>query len=185
MPNSLQNICLWVDTTDFKTTGTRSIHPGDPRYSHKLKSAGRRWLTIVDGKSWCVFVCGPYLPGDNNGWIFTNWRQTLEEMFEGAGITGDSHFYPSAKFFTKIKVIVTEPPPVGVKKRKRGEIDPGLSPEDRECNCEIRKVRGLVEGQYRWMKQKYAALNNPFGENKNLHNMLVLFALGCHKKIKK
>jgi len=181
-PKSLQKICLWVDTTEFKKTGTRSICKKSPEWSVKQKGAARKWLFLSDAKSRIVFVDGPYTPTTYDGHILANVRETLEREVEGAGILGDSHFHSTSQFFKKIDLIATKPPIPGRQKMKKKDDSGGLSKDELKLNKEIKKFRGIVEQSYSWFQSKFGALAKPFGEKEKFHH-LVLFAIGVHTKM--
>ena len=104
-PTPCESVSLCVDSTDFRVTGMRTVVKKDPRWSQKLKSPGRRWMTITDAEGCVQFVPVPYDPTDYDRDIFITHRDEIERLFEGETIIGDNHFRKGQKFFKKCPVI--------------------------------------------------------------------------------
>ena len=104
-PKPCQFVSLWVDSTDFRTTGMRTMRRKDPRWSQKLRSPGRRWLTLTDAAGCVQFVAGPYNPTDYDGHIMIDNREQIERLFDGESIIGDNHFRIAGNFFKKCPIV--------------------------------------------------------------------------------
>ena len=180
-PPPLSSVVLWIDSTDFRVKGKRSVHRDKSQWSHKLRSPGRRWLTVSNAKGMVQWVAGPYLPTQYDGDLAVLNATLLDKLFGKCEMIGDNHFRKATGFFEKIK-LHTNVSKAGRPKKVDGQKVPAvLSKEEEELNEKISLVRGKVEAPYGWVKQHFTALSKPFYENQKQHHYLVLYSFAIHR----
>ena len=180
-PPPLGAVVLWIDSTDFRIKGKRSVHRDKSQWSHKLKSPGRRWLTITNAKAQVQWVAGPYKPTQYDGDLTVLNVATLDMLFGRSHMVGDNHFKKAGEFFSKI-TLFTNISKGGRPKTVDGKKVPvTLTKEEEELNEKISLVRGKVEAPYGWVKQHFSALSKPFFESEKQHHCLVLYSFAVHR----
>ena len=180
-PPPLDSVVLWIDSTDFRVKGKRSIHKDKTLWSYKLKAPGRRWLTVTNAKGQVQWVEGPYLPTQYDGDLAVLNVVALDGLFGKSHMIGDNHFKKAGEFFSKI-TLFTNISKGGRPKRVNGvKIPVTLSKEEEEMNEKISLVRGKVEAPYGWVKQHFMALNKPFFESAKQHHYLVKYSFAVHR----
>ena len=180
-----EDVTLWVDSTDFAISGKRSVRRKDPRWSHKLKAPGRRWMVMMDAKTRAQFIAGPYHPTVYDGHIFLRNATEIEKLFPGETCVGDTHYGTVNSAMTNFAMVA----PVSAAGRpkivegKKAKLK--LSDEEQERNDAIAGVRARVESPFGWIDRKFSALCMPFRESEDQHNCLVRTAFACHRLMKK
>ena len=141
-PPPLGAVVLWIDSTDFRIKGKQSVHRDKSQWSHKLKSPGRRWLTITNAKAQVQWVAGPYKPTQYDGDLTVLNVATLDMLFGRSHMVGDNHFKKAGEFFSKI-TLFTNISKGGRPKTVDGKKVPvTLTKEEEELNEKISLVRG-------------------------------------------
>jgi hypothetical protein len=180
-PIPCENVSLWVDSTDFRIKGKRSLHKEKSKYAKKLKSPGRRWLTICNVRGQTQWISPPHLPTAYDSHILSRYSTSIESSFPRTTMIGDNHFRMAASAFITI-TLITPVSRAGRRKKVDGVMVPRqLSQEDEKINEVISLVRGKIEAPYGWVKQRFSALSQPFYEDEEQHDCLVRFAFACHR----
>ena len=180
-PPPLDSVVLWIDSTDFRIKGKRSVHRDKSLWSHKLKAPGRRWLTITNAKAQVQWVQGPYKPTQFDGDLTVLNAATLDKLFGRVHMIGDNHFKKAGEFFSKI-TLFTNISKGGRPKTVDGKKIPvTLTKEEEELNEKISLVRGKIEAPYGWVKLHFKALSKPFFESEKQHHCLVLYSFAVHR----
>ena len=184
-PSPCEQVTLWVDSTDFPISGKRRLRRKDPRYAHKLKGPGRRWMVMMDAKTRAQYIAGPYHPTVYDAHIFLRNADKIEKLFPGETCVGDTHYGTVQDSLTDFQLVAPvsaagRPKMVEGKKVKRQ-----LTAEQKERNEAIAGVRARVESPFGWIDRKFAALSMPFHESEEQHDCLVRTAFACHRLMKK
>jgi len=187
-PPPFDKVTLWMDSSDFRTSGKKSIRRKDPRWSYKCNSPGRRWLVVSDAHTKTQAVFGPYNPKDYDADIAIDNREYLETNFEGQHAVADGHYTKCDRFFKKMKVFAPyaeQPEARRLKPKTISKIRVALRDQKKaDFNKNLRRVRGRCEGPFGWQKEKFAALNQPFAEDEEQHDCLIRLSLACHRIMK-
>jgi len=171
----LKNVTLFLDSVDFPLRGKTSVSKKDPKWSFKCNAPGRRYMVVSDGRGKVRKMWGGYSPKKYDSDFMDVVHEELEDLFEGAEIVADQHFELAAKTFEKVKVWAKVKE--AGKKRKRDHADtPYLSKENANLNAAIQHARGRVELPFAWMKNKFVALQNGFGDGEEQLDYLVWLA---------
>jgi hypothetical protein len=180
-PSPCENVILWVDSSDFRIKGKRSLHKKKKDYAKRLKSPGRRWLTICNVRGQTQWISSSHSPTCYDGDLMIRYAMDIEKLFPDTTIIGDNYFRKASSFFKRI-TLITPKSRAGRRKKVNGVLVPReLSSEDENINKVISLVRGKVESPDSWVKQKFSALAKPFYEDEDQHDCLVRFALACHR----
>ena len=182
-PEGLENVVLWIDSTDFRTKGKWSVHKEKARWSHKLKSPGRRWVTVTNVKGQAQWVSSAFLPSVFDGDITISCASELDRLFPGLEMVGDNHFRKASPFLKRL-TLHTNISKAGRPRMVQGKKVPvELTPEEEEWNRKISLVRGKIEAPYGWVKRVFLSLDKPFYENEKQHDCVVNIALACHRLV--
>jgi hypothetical protein len=180
-PTPCEKVTLWMDSTDFRIKGKRSLHKSKMHYAKKLQSPGRRWLTICNARGQTQWVSSPHLPTSYDGDLAIRYAMLLQSYFEHSIIVADNHFRKATSHFENI-TLITPKSKAGRRKKVDGVLVPReLSEEDEIINNVISGIRGKVEAPYAWVKARFSALSQPFYEDADQHDCLVKFAFACHR----
>ena len=183
-PEGLDGVVLWVDSTDFHMKGKRTVHKDKSKWSHKLRSPGRRWVTITNVKGQTQWVSPPFLPTVYDGDILISSAGTLDSLFPKLEMVGDNHFRKAAPLLKKL-ALHTNITKAGRPRMVNGKKIPvTLTPEEEEWNRKISLVRGKIEAPYGWVKRVFLSLDRPFYESEKQHDCVVRVALACHRLMK-
>ena len=179
-PKGLDDVVLWIDSTDFRIKGKRSVHRDRTKWSQKLQSPGRRWVTICNAKGQTQWVSPCYPPTCYDGDITVAAASELDCLFPKLHMIGDNHFRKAAPFLKSV-VLHTNVAKSGRPKMVDGKKVPvTLSKEEEEWNEKISQVRGKIEAPYGWCKNTFYCLNKPFYESERQHDCVVWTAFACH-----
>ena len=182
-PKGLDKVVLWIDSTDFRVKGKRAAHRDKSKWSHKLRSPGRRWVTVTNVKGQALWVSSPYLPTVYDGDITISAASELDHLFPKHHMVGDNHFRKAAPFLKSV-VLHTNIAKSGRPKVVEGKKVPvSLSKEEEAWNEKISMVRGKIESPYGWVKRVFLSLDKPFYENEKQHDCIVHVALACHRLV--
>jgi len=182
-PAGLDRVVLWIDSTDFKTKGKRTVHKDKSKWSHKLHGPGRRWVTVSNVKGQTQWVSDCFLPTVYDGDITISSSSVLDSLFPGLHMIGDNHFRKAAPFLKSV-VLHTNITKAGRPRMVNGKKVPVLlSAEEEEWNKKVSLVRGKIEAPYAWVKRVFLCLDKPFYENEKQHDCVVLTALACHRLV--
>jgi len=101
-----KNVCLWIDSTDFKMQNVKGKKKTGKDWSYKCNSKGRRYMILRDGKGRIRKMWGGYSPKVFDGHFLMILKEWFEENLKGAGVIGDQHFemgkkLEGVKFYTK------------------------------------------------------------------------------------
>jgi hypothetical protein len=66
-PNALKDVNLWMDSSDFRLIGKKSVSTSDSSWSQKCNSPGQRYQFIMDGKSRIRKIWGGMSPKVDDG----------------------------------------------------------------------------------------------------------------------
>lgn len=180
-PKPCENVVLWIDSSDFRVKGKRSLSKKKQYYAKKLKSPGRRWVMITNVKGQVQWISNWNLPTTYDSHIVAENSKVIKKLFSGLTIVGDHHFRAVSTQLKKI-TLITPKSRAGRRKKVNGMLVPReLSPEDEAINEVISMVRGKVEAPYGWVKARFSALSKPFYENGNQHDCLIRHAFACHR----
>jgi hypothetical protein len=101
-PEELENVVLWIDSTDFHTKGKQSIHKHKARWPHKLKSPGRHWVAVTNVNGQTQWVSSAFLPSVFDGDITISCASELDILFSGLEMVGNNHFRKAAPFLERL-----------------------------------------------------------------------------------
>jgi hypothetical protein len=179
-PKPCEDVTIWMDSTECRTSGKNSMSRKDPWWSYKCNSPGTKWNVAFDGKSQAIFVSGPYPPSLYDGDLAIAEKHDIETLFDGETIIADNHYAKSKNFFEKV-TFITPYTAAGRPKVVDGKkVKFQLPPEKVAHNAVVAGVRGKVEGPFGWMKTKFVNLEKPFYEGTEQHDCLFRYALACH-----
>ena len=179
-PKGLEKVVLWIDSTAVRVKGKCTAHRDKSKWSNKLHSPGRCWVTVTNVKGQALLVSSPYLPTVYDGDITIAAALELDHLFPKHHMIGDNHFRKAAPF-RKSVVLHTN-----ITKSRRPKVVDGkkvpvsLSKEEDAWNEKISMVRGKIESPYGWVKKVFCSLDKPFYENEKQHDCIVHVALACH-----
>ena len=182
-PEGLDDVVLWIDSTDFHTKGKRSVHKEKACWSKKLSAPGRRWVTVTNVKGQAQWVSPPFLPTVYDGDITISCAAELDCLFPSLEMVGDNHFRKASPFLKSL-TLHTNISKAGRPRMVQGKKVPvTLTPEEEEWNKKISLVRGKIEAPYGWCKRVFLSLDKPFYENEKQHDCVVNTALACHRLV--
>ena len=182
-PDGLDKVVLWVDSTDFRVKGKRSVHKDKKKWSHKLGSPGRRWVTICNALGQTQWVSDCYLPSCYDSDIVILHASELDRVFGKQHMIGDNHFAKASSFLKSV-VLHTNITKAGRPKMVNGQKVPvTLTPAEEEWNKKISLVRGKIEAPYGWVKNIFLSLTKPFYESEKQHDCVVRVAFACHRLV--
>jgi len=182
-PEGLEGVVLWIDSTDFRTKGKRSVHKKKEHWSHKLRSPGRRWVTVTNVKGQTQWVSSPFLPSVYDGDITISCASELDRLFPGLEMVGDNHFRKASPFLKSL-TLHTNISKAGRPRMVQGKKVPvELTPAEEEWNKKISLVRGKIEAPYGWVKRVFLSLDKPFYESEKQHDCVVNVAFACHRLV--
>ena len=141
-------VTLWTDSTEYRVKGKRKMSKYDDYYSYKVSGPGRKFLTILDGKTRSIFVFGPYAPRLPDSTILSMHRKKLEKLYPNQVIIGDGHFTVAARSLKQIKVLCPFILSGRPKIRFGEKVFKSLSPDQKKFNNTIAQVRGRVESPF-------------------------------------
>ncbi len=101
-PEGLEGVVLWVDSMDFWVKGKHSVHKDKSRWSHKLHSPGRCWVSVTNVKGQTQWVFPPFLPPVYDGDILMPCASVLDALFPNLEMIGDNHFRNAAPLLKKV-----------------------------------------------------------------------------------
>ena len=61
-PKPCDNVNLWIDSTDFRISGKRSVHRDKKKWSRKCSGPARRFVTIANAKGATQWISPSYFP---------------------------------------------------------------------------------------------------------------------------
>jgi len=176
---------LWIDSTDVRMIGRRSMSKKDSMWSYKENSPARRFMVLSDGHGSIQKIWGPYSPKTYDGDFLKMNSSELSTELKGTTVVADCHFeaarhkdpIPGVRFLS----------PYPSKKRggtKRVADENGdLDQLQENYNKIVRNVRARVESPFGLIKQRFKALKAPFSEDDSQLKYLVTFAShveNCH-----
>lgn len=85
----LENVNLWIDSSDLPLEGKRKISKKDPSWSFKCNSPGRRYMFLLDGKGGVRKLWGGYSPKIYDGTFLELEKEWFEKELNGAVVVGD------------------------------------------------------------------------------------------------
>jgi hypothetical protein len=181
-PKPHEEVSLWFDSADFRLSGKRSTSKKDDWWSFKLNSPGVRYMVILDAKTNCRGIYGPYSPKVFDGHWLSCHSDWLEQHLSGAHVAADQHFewgrdnLRGVKFHTPFKK--------KAKKRKPGHERPlsTLTQEQKQYNTSLYEVRARVESIFGVIKTKWKALQNPFFESHLQHKFITRTAVAIYNR---
>ena len=146
---------LWIDSSDFRLIGKRSISRSDPSWSYKENSPGRRFTFISDAKRRIRKVWGGYSPKVYDGDVLEIFKDWIDQRLKGATIIGDQHYASAQKQFKKVSIQTATRKS---SKRKVSEDGVDLNPYTKKqklSNARIKQLRARVESPFGWLKPKF------------------------------
>ena len=180
-PDFCSDVTLWIDSTDFRIKGKKSVHKDKSCWSYKCKGPGRRLLTICDGKGVTQWVSPMHKPTEYDGDLLIFYARELDEKFKGCHMIGDNHFRKATDLLKNIKLITNKAKPshrITVNGRR---VMAQLSDEETHANSVIAGVRGRIEAPYGWLKTNFESFYKPFYEDRKQHHCLIIYALAIHR----
>jgi hypothetical protein len=179
-PKDINNIHLWLDTTDLRLVGKASCSHQSSKWSYKCNSPGRCYAFLCDAEGQIKKIWGGYSPKIYDGdWLEMNARW-LEKKLAGANVIADTHFEWGTKNLTKVNFVTPIPKPRGRRKRDLGgrPIPKTLTKKEATFTQHVHSVRSRVENVFGRLGQKIDALTVPFREGKKQLDYLVWFGAG-------
>eukprot|EP01133_Synstelium_polycarpum_P020418 gene20418-24500_t len=169
---------LWMDSTDVRMVGRRSMSKKHPNWSFKGNSPGRRFMMVTGGRGIIHKVWGPYSPKTYDGDFLKLRDDELSVVLRGCTVAADCHFeYGRTKdAIPGVTFLVPYPKKTKGKREVDGDHSAGLDDRHANYNRIVRSVRARVESPFGLMKRRFAALNGPFGEEEIQLKYLVNFA---------
>jgi hypothetical protein len=180
-PPPCSKVTFWIDSSDFKKKGKRSVHKKKYQWSQKLKGPWRRWITICDAFGRTQFVGGPHWPTEYDGDLTIHYAMKIDSLFSGTTMIGDNHFRKATSYFKQIELITPKSHAGRPKMVKGKKVKIQLTKDEEKVNEIIVGIRGKVEAPYGWIKRSFSALSTPFYEDEIQHDCVVRFALACHR----
>mgnify|MGYP005853465407 CR=1 FL=1 len=178
---SFPNVQLWMDSTEFRLIGNRSMHATNPYWSKKVKGHGRKWLFLHDARGRVVFAFGPVSPKAYDSHLFCRHMETVEKALPGAVIIADNHFRKAAEITEKV-TLVTNISKAGRPRMVKGKRMKRTLTSDQEAhNADVSFIRGRVEAPYGHWQNLFKTLDKPFGDSPDQLDCLVRFAAAVHR----
>lgn len=176
----VEDICLWMDSTDFPLQKWRGCTRKDPKWSYKLNRPGRRYMILRDGKGCVRKLWGGYSPKLFDGNFLELKRRWITKHLVGAAIVADTHFEWGKTHFKEVKFHVPWPQPAAGKRKKGEDVINKLTKEKETYNAAVKSVRARVEDTFGIVKQKFEALKSPWAEDDEQLDYLVQIAFGIY-----
>ena len=172
----LEDVNLWIDSSDFPLAGTRSSSKKDLFWSWKLNKLGVRFMVLLDGNGQIRFITPGYTPKLYDGhWLEAN-KYFIEEKFKGGTIIGDTHFEKGEHLFTNVSFKTPIKEPRQKKRRSDGVEVPQLNQKSQDYNEKHKELRTRVELPFARIQNLFNTLNRPFEEGIEKLEYLVLIA---------
>jgi hypothetical protein len=133
-PEGPESVELLVDSTEFQVKGKCSVYKDKLKWSHKLHSPGRCWVTVTNGRGQTQWVSPPFLPIVYDGDILISSGSVLDVLFPNLEMIGDNHFRKAAPLLKKV-TLHTNITKAGRPRMADGKKIPvTLTPEEEEWN---------------------------------------------------
>jgi len=177
--NDMKNVCLWMDSTDIRTTGIRKKSKRGSEWSYKLNAPGRRWMVIQDAKRRVIKLYGGYSPKTYDGSFLEMKVEHMEQAFKGATIIADNHFSLGRKLFKNVKFLVNWA------EKKDDSVDGStkevstLTEEKKSFNTAHRKARARVESPFGSIKTSFKCFSC-WREDMEQMDYAVKYTIGFH-----
>lgn len=176
MGRRVKGINLWIDSSDFRLKGRRSVSRKDPSWSYKCNSPAHRFMLISDGHMKPRLLRGGYSPKVyDSEWVRIN-KEFLDSNLHGGVLVGDSHFRAGREYLNNVTI---EAPVTAAGRPRRGQTSVGhLTKDVQNYNKQVRKVRHRIESPFGLARLKFKTLALPWMEHEDQLESLVFFAVG-------
>lgn len=179
-PEVMNDVSLWMDSTDFALIGKVSTSRKSRDWSFKMNGPGRRYMSLMDARGQLRALWGGYSPKVYDSDFLELNEKWLEKRLQGATVTADTHFEWGSKNLRRVTFKTPIPKPRG--RRKKGSdgilIPKTLTRSQEKYNKDLHSVRSRVENPFGRMAAKVGALTKPFREGKHQLDCLVKLAAG-------
>jgi len=181
MPEFLQKVNLFIDSSDFHLTKTKDRTPESDYWSGKDNCPGWRFMFLQNSRAEILKVWGGYSPKRYDAHfvdVHSNW---FEDFCSGGVIIADMHF-ASVRMTPKMPKFITE------RDDKHDNEEDGEN-EDAENEKVVTKtatkrskrvgnVRGRVERPFSQVKKIFKSLAKPWAEDEHQLSNTVFYACG-------
>lgn len=177
-PKVMNDISLWMDSTDFALMGKASTSRLSRNWSYKVNGPGRRYMSLMDARGKLRALWGGYSPKVYDGDFLELNEKWLEKHLQGATVAADTHFEWGSKHLRKVRFKTPIPRPRGRRKKGTGGINipKTLTKKQEQYDKHLHSVRSRVENSFGRMAAKVEALTKPFWEGKQQLDHLVWLA---------
>ena len=178
-PSGLNDVSLWIDSSDFSIQCPAGPKRKNPYYSHKNLALARRYMMIADAKGRIRKIWGGYSPKVYDGhWLEIN-REWIDDNMTGGVVVGDCHFAAGKTMFENV-TFFTPHPKKWVPKNEDGEGLVKLTKEQIKWNAALAHVRVRIEQPFGWIKSNFASLSQKWAENPTQQDNTVWFAAAVY-----
>ena len=171
VPKGLEDVDLWLDSTDISFTGKSSVSQKSSDWSYKENRPAQRYMCMSDALGYVIRFWGGYSPKVYDGQFLTITQNELNEDLRGATVIADTHFelgphiLPNVCFCTPYAAPRGKPP------------------------LNMKGERVLTSEQEKWNRKKinqtWGCLVPFFKEDKEQMDYVVTLAIGVHNFRKK
>jgi len=168
---------MWMDSTDVRVRGKRSISKKDPYWSFKENGPGRRFMMLSDCHGFVQKIWGPYSPKTFDGDFLKTHSTELSNDLQGCTVVADCHFESArnSNLIAGSRFLVPYSEKRGRKSKHLDQPAQEMEPLRKNYNRLVRNLRARVES-FGLIKQRFKALSGPFSEDDNQLEYLVTFA---------
>ena len=169
IPNCVKEGRLFLDSSDFRREGKRTISKKSDSWSYKEDSPAIRFFALSDAKRRIRRMWGPTSPKYYDGHWLAEKAKFFNDNCEGVGVFADCAFHCAKGDFTKCILFASAP-----------ETQAGISSRTKDQNKAIKQIRARVESPFGDMKGYFEELSGPFKEQLSYHEDLIWTAAGIH-----
>lgn len=162
---------LFMDSSDFRQSGKKSMSRKDTSWSYKCNGPGRRYMSLTDANGEGKYISNGYSPKLYDAHWVQARKEWVEQTLAGATIYADNHFRSAASDLKDVNLVASKAKPSKKSGRK-------LDIDDKLLNKCISSCRGRVESPFGIMQNKFCALSKAFYEGNQQLDYLVTFAFG-------
>ena len=92
VPEGLEDVNLWLDSTDISFTGKSSVSQKSSDWSYKKNRPAQQYMCMSDALGYVIHFWGGYSPKVYDGQFLAITRNELNEDSCGATVIADTHF---------------------------------------------------------------------------------------------
>lgn len=179
-PPPLQDVNLWIDSSDFPKRKVKGAGTTSSYWSYKLNRPGRRYMVLRDGRRRIRRVWGGYSPKIHDSSFLDCKKRTLKRKLRGGVVVGDGHFTKAGELFRDPKFHTPIRHPRGSKSPRPGTSIRTLTIAQQHYNNAVCTLRARMEQPFGTIKSTWKCLKTPWADSDEMLDAVVITAAGCY-----